>query len=483
MPLIDEQISRYFDAFEMFSPALRMPDPIGFDGYRALRDAAAASSGHSEAVITGVASIGSHRIVTALFDFNFLGGSMSVGVGDALEDATKHATDLGLAFLLVTATGGARMQEGMAALAQMPRTVAATRRLARASLPRISLLGDPTTGGVYASIASLSDIIVATAGATVGFAGPRVVRALTGQALPDGSHTSEAALSAGLVDAVIDDGEQRDYLERLLDVISADEPSRDDSGPDPGHEPVVPNGLDAWESYHLARHAKRPSPRWYAERIAGPCIELHGDRSGSDDDAVFIKIGRIDGRRVVITGFDRRHPGASGFRKARRAIALASSWGWPLVTLIDTPGADPMSEYAGLAHEIALTFAEILEAPVPTMCAVTGEGGSGGALTLACTDRVGIQQNAVFSVIAPEGAAVILHRDATRASGLAYKLNPTSSEMVRLGLADSLIAEDPPAHEDPAKAADDLGVWLVWALRTTLADQAKRVDRYRIPSL
>lgn len=175
----------------------------------------------NEAVISGTAKIGDYSAIAAVFDFEFQGGSMGVAAGGRLVAAMRHALESRLPFIAVTSTGGARLQEGMAALAQMPRTVAASLELAQAGVPRISVLSNPTTGGVYASFASLADFIIAVQDATIGFAGPRVVEATTGVPLSPGSHTAEAAFRAGLVDIVLPRDEIKPTLALLLELLAS----------------------------------------------------------------------------------------------------------------------------------------------------------------------------------------------------------------------------------------------------------------------
>ncbi|MGH2812452.1 MAG: carboxyl transferase domain-containing protein, partial [Actinomycetota bacterium] len=327
-----------------------------------------------------------------------------------------------------------------------------------------------------------ADFVIAEAGATLGFAGPRVAESISGRPLPAGSQTAEAAMQAGLVDALIPREEVRPMLRRLLAILAPADPSPPATGAATDSEAVPGQKADAWESFRLARHPGRPSPRRYLESILEDFVELRGDRTGTEDPGVLAAIGRFRGRPVVVAAIDRARPGPAGFRKAVRAIETAGRLGFPLVAFVDTPGADPtpQSEYGGLAASIARTFESILETSAPVVSIVTGEGGSGGALALACGDVIGIQQNAVFSVIAPEGAAEILYRDASRAPEIARLVKPTAADLVEMGLADELIPEPAGgAHTDPAKAAEFLGSWLERALAEVRADPQKRADRYR----
>jgi acetyl-CoA carboxylase carboxyl transferase subunit beta len=205
----------------------------------------------------------------------------------------------------------------------------------------------------------------------------------------------------------------------------------------------------------------------YVERICEQFVELHGDRQSGDDPAVVAGFATIGGRAVALVGFERGHgteaegrrhgrPMPAGYRKAQRVMRLADRFGRPVVTLVDTPGAYPgvESEEGGLAAEIAETMALMSTLPVPTVAAVTGEGGSGGALALAVADVVLMQERAIYTVIAPEGAAAILYRDANRADELAAKLKLTARDCLAAGFADAIVPEPSGgADADPDEAA------------------------------
>ncbi|MEO7803875.1 MAG: acetyl-CoA carboxylase carboxyltransferase subunit alpha/beta, partial [Actinomycetota bacterium] len=297
-----QRIEMLFDSFEELALADGLTDPIGFPGYQQTLDSAP-----GEAIVWGIGRVGTHRVVAALFEFSFLGGSMGDVVGATLEAAMSRALTDGLSFLAVTASGGARMQEGMFALAQMPRAVSASVALAAAGIPRITILGHPTTGGVYASFASLSDILLADQGATIGFAGPRVAEAVAGAPLPEHSHTAEAAYEHGLIDAVVPPQMMRDRLTLLLNILAPaipqDVPQMDTTSVNVG---------DAWEEYLLARHAERPTNSVHTSNLFDQVFEFHGDRMGNDDPGVITALVRFAERPVVLIALNRTHPNASG---------------------------------------------------------------------------------------------------------------------------------------------------------------------------
>ncbi|MEX2504045.1 MAG: carboxyl transferase domain-containing protein [Egicoccus sp.] len=460
-------------------------DPLGFPGYA---DKLAGLADHDESVAVGLATLAGQDVVVALGDFSFLGGSMGQVHGDRVAAAMEVALEQRLPFLAVTASGGARMQEGMVSLVQMARTAEGIRRLRDAGLPVLAHFTHPTTGGVHASYGALADVVVADAGATIGFAGPRVVEAFTGEAVGGDSHTAEAALRAGLVDVVAAEGDAPPYLEAYVDLLHPALRHGPLPAADHVEEPVVVHG--AWDAVRAARRTDRPSARDLLRDVFDDHLELRGDRAGEDDPAVVAAVARLGQRRVVVVGFDRRgvadvpgrRPGqatAAGFRKLRRAADLARRWNLPLVSFVDTPGADPSpaSDRAGLAAAIAETFVAVLAVEAPTVAVVTGEGGSGGALAIGATDRLLMQDDAVFEVIAPEGAASILHRDPTRAEDVAPLLKPTASALRELGICDRVVPG--PTTFDPATAVTALRAELAATLADLDADDDRLDARHR----
>lgn len=467
-----QRIDMLFDSFDEQPVAPGLSDPIGFPGYREIL-----ANSSAEAVVWGIGRMGAYSVVAVVFEFGFLGGSMGSAVGATLDAAMHRSLADRLPFLAVTTSGGARMQEGMVALGQMPRTIAASVSLADSGIPRITILGHPTTGGVYASFASLSDVLLADAGATIGFAGPRVAAAITGASIPEGSHTAETAFLHGLVDAVIPPQQMKEWIAPLLHILSMPSPLIT-----PPLELISPAAGEAWDEFALARHSERPTNSLYIASLFSQLFLLHGDRMGGNDPGVITGLARFAERPVVLIALNGTHPNASGYRKAQFAIKLAGRLHLPLITMVDTPGADPSyeSEYSGVAGEIARTFEAMLTVDTPIIAIVTGEGGSGGALALACGDVVAIQQHAVFSVIAPEGAATILYRDPARAEELAPLLRPTSTDMKLIGIADVVLPEvDEGAHMSRKGSAEVIADWLTVALDSTTADRQARAARFR----
>ena len=229
-----------------------------------------------------------------------------------------------------------------------------------------------------------------------------------------------------------------------------------------------PTAEEIWRSVELARHQDRPYTLDYVERIFEDFFELHGDRGRADDPALVTGLGKLDGRTVVLVGHQKgrdlkertkRNFGMAypeGYRKAMRAMALADRHGFPLITMIDTPGAYPgvAAEQHGQGGAIARSQASMARLSVPTIACVIGEGGSGGAVALAVADRVLMQEHAIYSVISPEGCAAILWRDAAEARKAAAAFKPDAAHCLELGVIDAIVAEpDGGAHTDADAAA------------------------------
>ena len=224
-----ERIGLLVDAgtFEEYQTGITSVDPLGFKDTKRYRDrlkTAKQKTTMEEAVVTGVARLGGHPVVLCVFEFGFLGGSMGSVVGEKLTRAIELAIDKHVPVIIVPASGGARMQEGILSLLQMAKTSAALARLGEAGLPYLSVLTDPTTGGVTASFAMLGDVILAEPRALIGFAGPRVIAETIRQPLPEGFQRSEFLLEHGQIDLIVERRELKDTLRRLL-AFFADQPT------------------------------------------------------------------------------------------------------------------------------------------------------------------------------------------------------------------------------------------------------------------
>jgi acetyl-CoA carboxylase carboxyl transferase subunit alpha len=236
---------------------------------------------------------------------------------------------------------------------------------------------------------------------------------------------------------------------------------------------------DIWRSVELARHPDRPYTQDYVDRLLDDFVELHGDRGRADDHALVTGLGRFRGRTVALIGHQKgrdlkerteRNFGMAypeGYRKAMRVMEMADRHGFPLFTLVDTPGAYPgvSAEQHGQGGAIARSQATMARLGVPIVSCVIGEGGSGGAIAIAVADRVLMQENAIYSVISPEGCAAILWRDAGEARKAAAAFKPDAMHCLELGVVDAVVPEPPGgANDDPDEAARLLGEALEQAL-------------------
>ena len=208
-------------SFEEMDAELLSVDPLQFPGYTKKIEDYQKSSGAKDAVVTGIGRLNKHRVALGVMDFSFLGGSMGSVVGEKLTRLIEAGTEKGLPVIIVSTSGGARMYEGMFSLMQMAKTCAALAYHAKAKLPYISILTDPTYAGVMASYASVGDLIVAEPGAMIGFAGPRVIEATTQSDLPPGFQTAEFLMDHGLVDAIVPRKELKERLNYYLDFMMA----------------------------------------------------------------------------------------------------------------------------------------------------------------------------------------------------------------------------------------------------------------------
>jgi acetyl-CoA carboxylase carboxyl transferase subunit alpha len=262
-----------------------------------------------------------------------------------------------------------------------------------------------------------------------------------------------------------------------------------------------PSDEEIWRSVELARHQDRPYTLDYVERLLEDWVELRGDRARRDDHAVVAGLGRFEGRTVALIGqqkgrdvkertkrnFGMAYP--DGYAKAVRVMELAERHRFPVITLVDTPGAYPgvVAEQHGQGGAIAASQATMARLRVPTVACVIGEGGSGGAVALALADRVLMQENAIYSVISPEGCAMILWRDAGEAKKAAAAFKPDARHCLELGVIDAIVPEpEGGAQEDPDEAARLLGEALAESLEELVdvpGDELRRRRRLRFRSL
>ena len=448
--------------FEPWDEGLEGKDPLQYPGYPEKIAALKERLKIDEAVTTGRCKIHGEDTVIAICDSRFLMGSMGHVVGEKITRAVERATELKLPIIIFTCSGGARMQEGMISLMQMAKTSAALKRHSDAGLLYITVLTDPTTGGVTASFAMLGDIILAEPGALVGFAGPRVIEQTIGQKLPEGFQRAEFLVEHGLIDGIIRREDMKDTLAKLLHMHKM--PTRE--------EGLITNKLQvplvthaenhlptAWERVQTARSSERLTALDYITEIFSDFEEMHGDRHDADDGSTVGGIAYLDGCPVTVIGQQKGRttkeniirnfgmPSPEGYRKALRLMKQAEKFHRPIINFIDTPGAFPgmEAEEHGQGEAIARNLYEMSALKTPVLSIVIGEGGSGGALALAVANEVWMMENATYTILSPEGFASILWKDGKRASEAAGIMKVTAEELKELGIIEKVVPEKTPA--------------------------------------
>lgn len=499
------RIEQLFDEtqVELLDVPVRSIDVLGFTDtkpYPVRLDAARAATGLDESVVLVSGTIDGNPVVAAVMDFRFLGGSLGAADGELITRAAELALEKRVPLLIVTASGGARMQEGAISLMQMVKTSQALGQLDEAGILTISLITDPTYGGVAASFATLCDVIIAEPGARLGFAGPRVIEQTIRQTLPPGFQTAEFLLERGFIDVIRPRSVLRATLARLLS-LGRSRPQAAASWVAAREQDVVVRDhtrlpeTDAWQNVQKARNLDRPTTVDYLSWAFDDFEELHGDRLGDDCAAIVGGMARLDGVPVMVIGHQKGRtlaelvarnygmPIPGGYRKAARLMRTAVKLSLPVITLVDTPGAYPgiVAEERGQAVAIAESIRLMAGLPVPVVTLVTGEGGSGGALALAVADEVLICSHGVYSVISPEGCAAILWNDPAMAPTAAAALRIDARSLLQLGIVDGVVLEpDGGSQADHLLAAQRVRTALVAALqRLSGMDGAELVARRR----
>ena len=441
-------------------------NPLHFPDYEEKLAEVREKTGLREGVTVGEGAIYGERAVIGICDARFLMGSMGHAVGEKIALAVERATRERLPVIIFCCSGGARMQEGMVSLMQMAKTAAAIKKHADAGLLYVTVLTDPTTGGVTASFAMLGDIILAEPGALIGFAGPRVIEQTIGQRLPKGFQRAEFQVEHGFVDRVV----ERDDLKKVLyEILKSHRVSMENSTfskfteeiesfvpTEPDREKLATTPFKTpWEKVKEARSIDRPSVLTYIDLIFKDFVELHGDRNYGDDKAVVGGIATLYGQPVTVIGIQKgnsvdecamRNYGMAspeGYRKALRLMKQAEKFHRPIICFLNTSGAYPgmEAEERGQGEAIARNLFEMASLQVPVLSVLIGEGGSGGALGLAVGNEVWMLENSTYSVLSPEGFASILWKDKSRAEEAAELMGITADELKRLSVIETIVPE------------------------------------------
>ena len=481
------------DSFEEWDTGLSTENPLHMIGYPGKIKALQDKTKLDEAVVTGKARIGENEVALMVMDGRFLMASMGEVVGEKIARGVERATKEKLPVIIFTCSGGARMQEGMTSLMQMAKTSAALKRHSDAGLLYITVLTDPTTGGVTASFAMLGDIILAEPKALIGFAGPRVIEQTIHKKLPKGFQRSEFLLKHGFIDKIVERKDMKTVLEQILTMhrlttkhsgivkntgavseINTDlntvNPSskREDvqavSNKNAGKSRKQKLSLaqkkragekTAWERVLTSREKDRPVGEDYIYGLFEEFIEFHGDRNFGDDAAICGGIAYFQGKPVTVIAQMKGKstaeniarnfgmPEPEGYRKALRLMKQAEKFHRPIICFVDTPGAfcGMEAEERGQGEAIARNLYEMSALKTPILSVLIGEGGSGGALAMAVADEVWILENAVYSILSPEGYAAILWKDGSQAARAAKAMKLTSYDLYKAGFVEKIIPE------------------------------------------
>jgi len=475
----------YWKKFEL---PTNTDDPLNFVDRVSYKDRlteARTDTGTNDAISTADGKIGGVDSTVCVMNGDFMMGSMGRAAGDAIVASIEHAIELKNPFIMVTCSGGARMQENILALMQMARTTVAVNKIHQNKLPYIVILTDPTFGGVTASFAMLGDIHIAESGARIGFAGRRVIEQNIHEKLPSNFQTADYLYNHGMVDMVVPRSELKTAVERVLSVLTKqprnpkvidvktpkfDTPKKSrDIGKTPEYDKVL-----------MARNENRPHFLDYVAGIVDDWSYLAGDRCFGEDAAMGSGIGYWYGIPSVIIGQEKgrtietrqQHrfgmPNPEGYRKAQRMMRLAEKFNLPLISLFDTAGAfaGGAAEERGQSEAVASSIATGLQIKTPYVAVNVGEGGSGGAIAIGTGDRVMMLENAIYSVIAPESCASILWKDNKFKAQAATALKLTARDMASLNVIDKIIDEPAGgAHKDWQTTMEMVGKTVADAIR------------------
>ena len=445
-------------SFEEWDSDLQGGNPLEYKGYEEKLEKLQEKTGLSEAVITGKAKIDGRETAIGVCDGRFLMASMGEAVGEKIARAVERATEERLPVILFACSGGARMQEGIVSLMQMAKTSAALKRHSDAGLLYISVLTDPTTGGVTASFAMLGDVILAEPKALIGFAGPRVIEQTIGQKLPEGFQRAEFLLEHGFLDAIVERPQMKAVLSKILALHEngkGTDFNRKECAQDLVADGRKEEKLTAWQRVELSRRKDRPVGSDYIDALFTDFVEFHGDRYFADDKAIIGGVARFHGMPVTVIAqakgrntkenIERNFgmPKPEGYRKALRLMKQAEKFARPVICLVDTPGAfcGLEAEERGQGEAIARNIYEMSGLKVPVVSIIIGEGGSGGALAMATADEVWMLENSIYSILSPEGFASILWKDSSKAKEAAEVMKLTAENLKAQGIVERVFAE------------------------------------------
>ena len=443
-------------SFQEWDANLKLTGIVSEEGYIEKLLDASKRYNLNDAIVTGEMDMGGSHIAIGVMDSRFMMASMGYLVGEKVTRLFERATKNKIPVIIFCCSGGARMQEGIISLMQMSKTAAAVKKHSKEGLLYISILTNPTMGGVTASFATLADIILAEKGATIGFTGSRVIEQNIGVKLPEEFQTAEFQLQNGYVDEVVSRKKLKDKLKLLLDLHKRNITIRLKKNIKNNCRENFKKKVEPWEKVKIARSITRPTSKEYIDKLFESFVELKGDRVSGDDPAIIAGIAKYHGLAVTVIGQEKGKrtlndalyrnwgmPLPCGYRKVMRLMKQAEKFGRPIICLVDTVGAacGKEAKKEGQGSTIANLLGEVSNFEVPILSIIIGEGCSGGALALCSGDEVWMMENSVYSILSPEGYASIVWRDNTRAKEAANMMRLGAEDLYELEVIDKIIEE------------------------------------------
>lgn len=467
LSLADKKSFREWDA------NMELSNPLNDSEYAQKSVETSAKHKLNDAIITGEIYINASPVAIGVMDTRYMMASMGYVVGEKVTRLFEKATKKKMPVIMFCCSGGARMQEGMIALMQMEKTAAAVKRHGEKGLLFISILTNPTMGGVTASFAMLADVVLAEKGAMIGFAGPRVIEQNTGKKLPEGFQTAEFQKEHGFIDAILERENERKVLGLLVKqhlkksrknkLFKLDKQHKFNERLEHVQDEKLNNGVTAWERVQNARRIDRPTSLDYINNLFEDFYELSGDRVSGDDHAIVGGIVTFYDRTLTVIGNQKgkdslndalyRNWGMAspqGYRKALRLAKQAEKFRRPIIFFIDTIGAacGETAEEGGQGLAIANLLQEMSTIKVPVLSIIIGEGGSGGALALGVANEVWMLENSIYSILTPEGYASIIWKDSNKAKDAAEIMDIDAEKLNRLKVVDYVVKEEEPVTKE-----------------------------------
>lgn len=417
-------------------------------GYELKYSKSVKESGILEAVVSGECKIDNQKVVMCIMEYSFMAGTLSIFNGEKIAKTVEYATKNKLPLIILCQSGGARVQEGVGALVQMAKIVAALEKHKSKGLLYISCLLNPTLGGVTASFGLIGDINITEPNTTIGFAGKRVIKEIIDEDNDEYFQSELFNLEHGMVDIIC---ERKDLKRTLSDIMKILIIKNDT---DIKSNEVIFDQNEYMDILKRNRDVKTYKSRDYILKMFDTFYELHGDRVSSEDASIIAGIGDINGLKVAIAAqskgrninenincnYGMTSPG--GYRKVCRIASLAEKFELPLILFVDTPGAFPglKAEKNGQALAISKCMSKLLNTKTIILTYVIGEACSGGALALSISDYIAMFSKAMYCVISPESYAAIIYKN-NKVNKEVLK-NMTASYLHKNKLIDDVLKEN-----------------------------------------